>query len=161
MLTSDTYCMGHCGAGVGFRSVATVRSVRWHLLELCIWLRRGRVTAPRRPCHKCFGLRKWPVKHDGNEHLSSIFLDEDWFSGLHLFQDCDCFVLTQVSFTLPQLFALAIQFVVGPFGPLGFLVPRGMHSQAMWQLVGCKSHDSPGDITVFHLIGRGCFQCDS
>ena len=53
-----------------------------------------------RSFHQCFGLRKWPVKHDGNEHLSSIFFDEGWFSGLYLFQDCDCFVLTQVSFPL-------------------------------------------------------------
>jgi hypothetical protein len=50
--------------------------------------------------HQCFGFRKWPIKHDGNEHLSSIFFEEGWFSSLHLLQYCDCFILTQVSFPL-------------------------------------------------------------
>jgi hypothetical protein len=53
-----------------------------------------------RSFYQCFGFREWPIKHDGNEHLSSIFFDEGWFSSLHLFQDCNCFVLTQVSFPL-------------------------------------------------------------
>ena len=70
------------------------------------------------------------VKHNGNEHFSSMFFDKGWFSSLHPFQDCDCFVLTQVSFPL-FLARCASDPVLGPFGPLGFLVPKGMRSPAM------------------------------
>ena len=38
--------------------------------------------------HQRFSLCEWPVKHDGNEHLCSIFFDEGWPAGLHLLQDC-------------------------------------------------------------------------
>ena len=88
-----------------------------------------------RSFYQCFGFREWPIKHDGNEHLSSIFFDEGWFSSLHLFQDCNCFVLTQVFVpTLLKLFALVIRFEVGLIGPLGFLVLRGKDFRVMWQL---------------------------
>ena len=35
-----------------------------------------------------FSLCEWPIKYDGNEHLSSIFFDEGWSAGSHLLQDC-------------------------------------------------------------------------
>ena len=50
--------------------------------------------------HQRFSLCEWPIKYDGNEHLFSIFFDEGWSAGLHLLQDCYCFVLTKVSFPL-------------------------------------------------------------
>ena len=51
------------------------------------------------------------IEHDGDERLSSIFFDKGRSASLHLLQDCQCFVLTKVSF--PWLSALVIQFVVG------------------------------------------------
>ena len=37
--------------------------------------------------HQRFSLCKWPIKYDGNEHLS-VFFDEGWSAGLYLLQDC-------------------------------------------------------------------------
>ena len=50
MLASNTYGVGHCNsvAGVWVWQPWGPHVARWHLLELRIWLRRGRVTAPRR-----------------------------------------------------------------------------------------------------------------
>ena len=53
-----------------------------------------------RSLYQRFGFREWAIKHNGNQHLSSIFFDEGWFSSLHLYQACDCFVFTQISFPL-------------------------------------------------------------
>ena len=39
-------------------------------------------------------------EYDGNEHFSSIFLDEGGSAGLHPLEDCHCFVLTKASFPL-------------------------------------------------------------
>ena len=50
--------------------------------------------------HQRFSLCEWPIKYDGNEHLSSIFF-EGWSAGLHLLQDCYCFVLTKVFVPTP------------------------------------------------------------
>ena len=56
--------------------------------------------------------------------------DQGWSSSLHPLQDCDCFVFTQVSFPLFWLVVPVIQFVVGPFGPLGFPGPFFFPSNA-------------------------------
>ena len=34
------------------------------------------------------GLLQGPIKYDGNEHFSSIFLNEGGSAGLHLLEDC-------------------------------------------------------------------------
>ena len=83
--------------------------------------------------------------------ISPQSFDKGWFSSLHLLQDCDCFVLTQVSFHF-SIARCASDPVCG-----GTIRTAG----AMWQLAGCNGYDCPADVIVLHLIGGEGFLCDS
>ena len=49
-----------------------------------------------------FRFRQWPVKDNGNEHFSAIFLDEGRPAGLHLCKNCHRLVFTQGAFPFLQ-----------------------------------------------------------
>ena len=50
----------------------------------------------------CFRFRQWPIKDNGNEHFTPIFVDYSWSACLDLGEDCHCLVFTQSAFPFFQ-----------------------------------------------------------
>ena len=64
--------------------------------------------------HWCLRFCQWPVKDNGNEHFSAIFLDEGRLAGLHFVQELPPPCFRTGAPIPPVLFAPGCQFVVGP-----------------------------------------------
>ena len=71
--------------------------------------------------HWCLRFCQWPVKDNGNEHFSAIFLDEGRLAGLHFVQELPPPCFRTGAPIPPVLFAPGCQFVVGPLELLVFL----------------------------------------
>ena len=104
------------------------------------------------------GHTRGKKQHDGNEHFSSVFLDQSWSSSLHPFQNCDGFVFAQVSF--PLFYGPLCQWSRLRWDHSGRWGSQCREECTIGQCGGghcCKGRDGSAYVTLFYLIGGGCF----
>ena len=94
--------------------------------------------------HQRFSLCEWPIKNDGNEHLS-VFFDEGWSARLYLLQDCYCFVSQRFRFHSSIALCAGDPVSLSPPTVVArrtlALVPYNVYSTLRCKTIGCLAID--------------------